>query len=159
MRETMAYKPLFGSREREQVWQLECLAAHKAGRGEFPICVHCELPVTPDQAWDRAHITVPRALGGKQVGVGHRRCNQQDNHKVVTPMVAKAERVRKKFVGITGPGLGRSPMRCGRRSLQSRTMGHGVQRRQSHAEKHAAFLRARYFVQVDDFSEPLEVQP
>ena len=79
----MAYKPLFGSKPREQVWQLECLAAHVAGRGELPICVHCEQPVGPGQAWDRAHVTVPRAFGGKSVGVGHRKCNQLDNNQVV----------------------------------------------------------------------------
>ena len=155
----MAYKPLFGSTKREQVWQLECLAAHRAGRGPLPICVHCDLPVTPDQAWDRAHVTVPRALGGKSVGVGHRKCNQEDNHRVVTPMGAKAEAVRKKFVGIKGPGLGRAPMRCGRRSKLTKTMRHGVQPRLSQAQKHREFLQRRYFIEVDDFSEPLEVQP
>lgn len=161
----MAYTPLFGSRQREQVWQLECLAAYQAGRGNYPICVHCDRPVTPSDAWDRAHVTVPRALGGKSVGVGHRRCNQQDNNQVVTPMVAKAERVRKKHVGIAGPGLGRSPMRCGRRSSQRRTMRGQIVKRQTYAEQHRQFLRDRYgigcaepvFAEVDDFSAPLEV--
>lgn len=153
----MAYKPLFGSRQREQVWQLECLAAHKAERGQYPICVHCDLPVTPDQAWDRAHVTVPAALGGKQVGVGHRKCNQLDNNQVVTPMVAKAEAVRKKHVGITGPGLGNHPMRCGRRSRERKTFGHGVQTRQK--ETHLQWRARRCFLDVEDFSEPIEVQP
>jgi hypothetical protein len=146
----MAYNPLFGSKLREQVWQLECLAAHRAGRGQYPICVHCDLPVTPGQAWDRSHVTVPRVFGGKLVGVGHRRCNQRDNNLVVTPTAAKATRVHKQHVGITGPGLGRAPMRCGRRSLQSKTMRHGVQPRLSHAEKHAAFLAKRF-----GFNQPL----
>jgi hypothetical protein len=159
MREAMAYKPKFGTTLREQVWQLECLVAHKAERGQYPICVHCDQPVTPDQAWDRAHITVPRALGGKSVGVGHRKCNQRDNNEVVTPMVAKAEAVRKKHVGITGPGLGPQPMRFGRRSMQRKTMRHGVQPRLTLAQKHRDFLRRRYFLDVEDFSEPLEVQP
>lgn len=153
----MAYKPRFGSIQREQVWQLECLAAHKAGRGEFPICVHCDAPVTPDQAWDRSHITIPRAFGGKSVGVGHRKCNQKDNNEVVTPTVAKAERVRKNFCGITGPGLGRAPMSCGRRSGQTKTMNGGIKQRLTGAQKHAEFLRRRYFLDVADFSEPLEV--
>ncbi|WKA31579.1 hypothetical protein [Bradyrhizobium roseum] len=145
----MAYRPRFGSREREQVWQLECLAAHKAERGKFPICVHCDGPVTPDQAWDRAHITVPRAFGGKSVGVAHRRCNQDDNHLVVTPAAAKARETFKKFVGIKGVGLGPTPMQGGRRSLQSKTMRHGVQPRLTGAQKHAAFMRKRYlFIEV-----------
>jgi len=153
----MAYKPMFGSKLREQVWQLECLVAHKAGRGQYPICSHCDRPVTPDQMWDRAHVTVPRALGGKSVGVGHRLCNQLDNNKVVTPTVAKAERVRKKHVGITGPGLGRAPMRCGRRSKQRKTMGHGVQPRQTHAQKHREFMARRRFVEVEGVSGEIEV--
>lgn len=153
----MAYKPIFGSKLREQVWQLECLAAYKAERGKYPICVHCDLPVTPDQAWDRSHVTVPRALGGKSVGVGHRRCNQEDNHNVVTPMVAKAEAVRKKFVGIDGPGLGPQPMRFGRRSSESKTMRHGIQPRLTGAQKHREFLARRYFIDVDDIDGAIEV--
>lgn len=153
----MAYKPLFGTKLREQVWQLECLVSRKAGRGDYPICVHCDIPVTPGQAWDRSHVDVPRALGGKSVGVGHRACNQLDNNLVVTPTVAKAEAVRKKHVGITGPGLGRHPMQCGRRTLRSKTMGNGVQPRKTHAQKHREFLAKRYFVEVDDFSAPFEV--
>lgn len=155
----MAYKPLFGSKLREQVWQLECLVSHKAGRGKYPICVHCDLPVTPKDAWDRAHITVPRALNGKSVGVGHRKCNQQDNNLVVTPMVAKAEAVRKKHVGITGPGLGQAPMRCGRRSRERKTMRHGVQPRLTGKQKHQDFLRKRYFLQVEDIDGEIEVSP
>lgn len=135
---------LFGSKLREQVWQLECLAAYKAGRGRLPICVHCDQPVTAGQAWDRAHVTVPRAFGGKSVGVGHSLCNQRDNNEVVTPAFAKAEAVRKKHFGIDGPGLGPKPMRCGRRSGQTATMNRGVQRRLTHAEKHRAFLAKRY---------------
>lgn len=155
----MAYKPLFGSKLREQVWQLECLAAHKAERGEYPICPHCDLPVTPDQAWDRVHVTVPRAFKGKSVAVGHRKCNHLDNNLVVTPRAAKADRVWKKHVGIKGPGLGKSPMRCGRRSKQRKTMHHGVQPRKSLAQQHREFLQKRYFIEVDDIDGPIEVQP
>ena len=144
----MAYKPLFGSKAREQVWKLGCEAAQEAARGEFPICVHCDLPVKPGQDWDRAHVGVPRALGGDTVGVGHRRCNRLDNNRVVTPIVAKADSVRKKHLGIAGPGLGRTRMPCGRRSMLSKTMSHGVQPRLSLADRHAALLRARSFFGV-----------
>jgi hypothetical protein len=156
MREAMAYKPRFGTKLREQVWQLECLAAYKAGRGNLPICPHCDQPVTPGQDWDRAHITVPRAFGGKSVGVGHRLCNQLDNNQVVTPAASKAREVYKKHHGISGPGLGNSPMRAGRRSRERATMNHGVQPRRTHAEKHRDFLRRRYFLDVQDFSAPIE---
>lgn len=154
----MAYKPLFGSREREQVWQLECLAAHNAERGKFPICIHCDLPVVPPQAWDRAHVTVPRAFGGKSVGVGHQKCNQLDNNLLVTPAAAKADAVRKKYAGVSGPGLGLHAMPGGRRSRITKTMRGGVQPRLTLAQRHREFLRNRFFVDVEDFSEPLEVQ-
>lgn len=153
----MAYKAQFGTKARDYLYSREKTAAHLAARGNFPICPHCDQPVTPGQAWDRAHVTVPRAFGGKSVGVGHRTCNQLDNNQVVTPAVAKADAVRKKHLGIKGPGLGKSPMRCGRRSRQRKTMGHGVQPRLTHAEKHAAFLKARYFVEVDDVDGAIEV--
>jgi len=155
----MAYTPRFGSSLREQVWQLECLAAYKAGRGEFPICPHCDLPVTPDQAWDRVHVTVARAFGGKSVAVGHRRCNQRDNNAVVTPRAAKADRVFKKHVGIKGPGLGKSPMRCGRRSNERKTMRHGIQPRRSLAQQHREFIKKRFFLEVDDIDGSIEVFP
>jgi hypothetical protein len=159
MRETMAYKPQFGSKARDYLYSREKTAAYLAGRGNHPICPHCDLPVTPDQAWDEAHITVPRAFGGKSTGVGHRRCNQLDNNEVVTPAFAKAEAVRKKHLGIKGPGLGRAPMRCGRRSRQRKTFAHGVQPRQTYAERHRAFISKRYFVEVEDIDGEIEVQP
>lgn len=155
----MAYTPRFGTKLREQVWQLECLAAYRAGRGKLPICIHCDQPVTPGQDWDRAHIEVPRAFGGKSVGVGHRKCNQRDNNLVVTPAAGKAREVYKKHHGISGPGLGNSPMRCGRRSGQRKTMNHGVQPRLTLAQQHKAFLARRYFLEVDDVDGPIEVWP
>jgi len=153
----MSYKPQFGSKAREALYSREAFKAHLEGQGKFPICHHCNLPVTPDQDWDAAHIDVPRALGGNRVGVGHRRCNQEDNNKVVTPMAAKAREVWKRHVGIKGPGLGGNPMQCGRRSGLRKTMRGNVVPRQSLAEKHREFIARRYFVEVEDFSEPLEV--
>jgi hypothetical protein len=159
MRETMAYKYRFGTKLRDQTWALEKLAAYRAGRGELPICVHCAQPVMIGDAWDVAHVDIPRAFGGKSVACGHRHCNQRDNNEVVTPAVAKADRVHRKHVGIDGPGLGNAPMQAGRRSLISKTMRHGVQPRLTQAQKHRDFMRKRYFVEVDDVSGPLEVWP
>lgn len=142
----MAYKPQFGSRHRDYVYSEAKTAAQLAGRGDFPICPHCQLPVTPGQAWDECHVGVPKVFGGKSKVPGHRRCNQLDNNQVVTPAAAKANEVRKRHLGIKGPGLGRAPMRGGVRSKERKTMHGGVVRRQSHAEAHAAFLQARYGV-------------
>jgi hypothetical protein len=144
MREAMAYRPQFGTRHRDYVFGEARDAAKLAGRGDHPICPHCDLPVTPGQNWDEVHVNVPRCFGGKSKAVGHRSCNQRDNNANVTPAFAKAERVRKRHFGITGPGLGKHPMQCGRRSKLKKTIGHGVQRRLTHAEKHAKFLRDRY---------------
>ena len=153
----MAYRAKFRTKARDYLYSREKHAAGLAGRGDFPICPHCDLPVTPDQAWDEVHIDIPRAFGGKSTGVGHRECNQRDNHRVVTPAFAKCEEVRKKFVGIKGPGLGPAPMQCGRRSQLTKTMRHGVQPRQTYAEKHADFLRRRFFIDVEDIDGPIEV--
>lgn len=155
----MVYRYRFGTKLRDQTWALEKLAAYKAGRGELPICVHCDGPVMVGQAWDVAHVDIPRSFGGKSVACAHRRCNQRDNNLVVTPAAAKSERVRKKHLGTNGAGLGNAPMRCGRRSLQTKTMNRGVQPRLTLAQRHRAFLAKRYFLDVEDFSEPLEVQP
>lgn len=149
----MAYKPMFGSRHREKLWIQDVFKARMAGRGDLPICPHCDLPVTADQAWDEAHVGTPRCFGGKMTGVGHRRCNQLDNNQVVTPLAAKANEVRKRHLGITGPGLGKSPMRCGRRSTEKKTFNGGVQPRLTMAQRHRAFLRKRYFLDAQ------EVQP
>jgi len=163
----MAYTYRFGTKLRDQTWALEKLAAYKAERGDQPVCVHCDRPIMIGDAWDVAHVTVPRAFGGKSVGCGHRLCNQQDNNAFVTPAFSKAERVRKNHVGITGPGLGEFPMQGGRRSRVTKTMRHGVQPRLTLAQRHREFLARRYgigcaepaFIEVEDFSEPLEVGP
>jgi hypothetical protein len=145
----MAYKPKFGTRRRESLYQREQLAAHKAGLGKFPICVHCNLPVTPDQSWDEAHIDVPKCLGGKSVGVGHRLCNRLDNNEVVTPMAAKVRRKRLRHLGVTGPGLGKHPLPAGRRSKVSKTINNGVQPRLTLGERLAALKARRSFGVVE----------
>lgn len=140
----MATNWQFGSKARERLYSRETFTAYQAGRGEHPICPHCDLPVTPDQAWDRAHVDVPAALGGNRVGVGHRKCNQLDNNQVVTPMVARVKRKRDRHLGIKGPGLGKNPMRCGRRSKQKAKVGGGVVPRLTLAQQLRALEEKRY---------------
>jgi hypothetical protein len=157
MREAMAYKAQFGTKARDYLYSREKNFAAINGRGKFPICPHCDLPVTPDQAWDEVHVDIPRAFGGKSTAVGHRDCNRRDNNLVVTPAFAKSEEVRKKFVGIKGPGLGPAPMRCGRRSQLTKTMRNGVQPRKSLGQRHQEFMAKRYFVEVEDIDGAIEV--
>jgi len=140
----MRYRPRFGTKRRDDLYAREALAAHKAGRGPHPICPHCDLPVTTDQAWDEAHIGAPRCFGGKETGVGHMLCNRLDGAKNVTPAAAKARRVRMKHLGITGPGLGPHPLPAGRRSSISKSVSGPVKPRLTHAQKHAAFMARRY---------------
>lgn len=147
----MAYKPMFGSKKREALWQCEVLAAYKAGRGREPICNLCDLPVTVHDAWDESHDRGrAKAFGGKSVGIAHRLCNRLHGQQVVVPAVAKSNAVRKRYLGITGPGLGRFPMQGGRRSRISKTMRHGVQPRLTLAEKHARTMAALRIVPIGD---------
>ncbi len=93
---------------------------------EFPDCNLCGLPVTVGHAWDESHVPVPKALGGTETGIAHRVCNHIHNNKVVTPVVAKVKRLRRKHLGVVRPGMGKHRMPGGRASGQSRTMRHGV---------------------------------
>lgn len=54
--------------------------------------------------------------------------------------IAKARAVEAFHLGITGPGLGRSPMRAGRRSRETKTFRHGVQPRRTGAERHRELM-------------------
>lgn len=144
----MARQYRFGTKRRTELYDREAAIAQATGRGPFPICVHCNLPVEPGQAWDEAHDGVPACFGGTVTGVGHRDCNRRDNNENVTPAAAKAERVRKKHVGIIGPGLGRHPMDGGRRTPVTKTMRGGVKPHLTQAQKLAATLARRSFSQV-----------
>lgn len=85
-------------RQREELYDREADKARAMGRGEHPICNLCDLPVAPGQEWDESHVGRPAALGGRDVGVAHRRCNRRHGAQVVTPMVAKAKRARQKHI-------------------------------------------------------------
>lgn len=131
---------------RSELWRRDALNAYLEGRGRFPICPHCDLPVIPGQAWDKCHVGAARWSGGRRLQVGHRLCNQLHNHRVDTPAFAKSNRVRNNHIGASGPGLGKHPMRAGRRSQLSKSMRHGLVVRLTHAQKHARFLASRAIV-------------
>lgn len=152
----MSYKAMFGSLKREALWQRERIKAYLSGRGDCPICNLCDEPVTADQPWHESHHRdQPKVFGGKSVGVAHAECNTRHNNEVVTPAVAHCNRVRKRFLGLAGPGLGRYPMAAGRRSKITKTMRGGVQPRRSLAEKHAATMAKRAIVSVEVAAPPL----
>lgn len=156
----MATRWQFGTKHRDYLYS-ECkTAAQLAGLGNFPICNICQIEVLPIDAWDESHAPEhPKVFGGKSKAIAHRKCNRDHGAQVVVPLVAKADAVRKKFLGITGPGLGKHPMQAGRRSGISRGMDGRIKPRLTLSQKHQAFLAKRAIVpvEVDDFSEPLEV--
>ena len=138
------YRPLFGSRRREALWQRETLVAHRAGQGPHPVCNLCGLPVVPGQDWDESHDPGrAKAFGGKLTAIAHRLCNLRHGSQTVTPALAKAARVRRKHLGIAGPGLGDRPMRGGRRSLQKRSVSGRVLPRLTLSQRMAALNAKR----------------
>jgi hypothetical protein len=135
------YQYRFNSKRRENAWYAAKAAARVAGLGSNPICNLCSRPVLETDAWDESHDPgKAKVFGGKETGVAHRRCNHDHGAKVVTPMKAKADRVRRRHIGASGPGLGKSPMRGGRRDNFKITMGGGRKPRLTGAERHAAMV-------------------
>lgn len=100
------------TKQREALYESEAGKAREAGRGEFPICNLCDMPITRGREWDESHDpTKPRWLGGQVTGIAHRRCNRLHNNSHDTPLYAKSERVRKRFMDFT---RSQSPLPGGR---------------------------------------------
>ena len=88
------------TRQRQALYEVEAERAKLLG-SEFPCCNLCSLPIRPGQAWDVSHDAhKPRAMGGTEVGLAHRRCNRMHGSLVVTPLMAKLARIRKKHLDI-----------------------------------------------------------
>ena len=133
----------------------EALYDRCRGDQEFPACNICGLPVDGTrQAWDESHDPEgpPRALGGTETGVAHRDCNRRHGAQVVVPMLAKADRVRQKFIGAS---ISRAAMPCGRASRFKRTIGGRVVPRLSRAEKLASPRKYRQPNALDDLTDAL----
>jgi hypothetical protein len=60
------------------------------------------------------------------------------------PSIAKAKRQADFHQGITGPGLGRSPMAAGRLSRLKKTFHHGVVPRLKQTELYRRFMREHF---------------
>lgn len=100
------------TKQREELYRSECEKAREAGRGDYAICNICTFPILPGREWDESHDpTKPRWLGGEVTGIAHRKCNRQHNNEIDTPLYAKNERVRKRFMDFT---RSRTPMQGGR---------------------------------------------
>lgn len=100
------------SREREALYASEAGKARDAERGDFPICRLCDHPIVAGSLWDENHQGhKPAWLGGVTDGISHRRCNRLHNNHHDTPLFAKSERVRKRYLDFT---RSRTPMSGGR---------------------------------------------
>jgi hypothetical protein len=126
------------ARFRETVWE----ASEVEGNGTVS-CNLCHGRVWPTDSWAVSHVGTPAALGGTDIGVAHKLCNDRDNISFVIPLVARAKRLRRRHLGITGPGLGDNPLPGGRRANVSkklngevvpRVAGKGAKHRQTMAQ-------------------------
>lgn len=98
----MTFRRRLSSKQREALYQQEAAKAREEGRGEYPICRLCDMPITAGQLWDTNHEGhKPRWLGGQIDGISHRRCNALNAHTYATPLYAKSQRVRKKHLDFT----------------------------------------------------------
>ena len=150
----MVYRPMFNSKRRETVWLRGKHEAFTAGRGKQPICPHCDLPVFETDDWDECHHPhAARAFGAgngvEAVTPGHHRCNLDHAARVVTPAVAKSNRIRRKHIGAWRPGMGKHAMPGGRRAGFKIGIGGGLKPRLTNAQRHRTFLAAQALTDAD----------
>lgn len=108
----MTFRRRLTGKQREALHESEAEKAREAGRGEHPICKLCDLPIEPGREWDENHQAhKPRWLGGAVDGISHRYCNRRHNNRHDTPLFAKSERIRKRFLDFK---RSRTPMPGGR---------------------------------------------
>jgi len=106
----------------------EALYDRCRGDDKFPICNLCGFPVDgTSQAWDESHFPIAASFGGTETGVAHRTCNRRRNNEVDTPQNAKANRIRRNFIGAS---VSSYPMRGGRDDTIKRTMSGRVVKRE-----------------------------
>lgn len=117
---------------REELWD----ACMDAATG-FVFCNLCGGRVQATEPWHESHIGAPKALEGNSVGIAHKRCNEMDNLTFVIPLVVRAKRLYRRHVGITGPGLGDTPLPAGRRSSFTKKLNGKVEPRLTQSQKHA----------------------
>lgn len=89
------------SEQRMKLYLSECERSKLLEKGEYPICNLCGLQVKPPQQWDVSHDAhLPHAMGGNEVAIAHTRCNRLHGCTVVSPLMAKLKRIRKKHLDI-----------------------------------------------------------
>lgn len=129
---------------RDRAFLAEANKAYAETGDPRPICNLCGGRINPNDRWDISHFPIAKVFGGTRTGLAHARCNREHGAAVVTPAKAKADRVRRRHVGASGPGLGRNPMPAGKRSRLTKTFRNGVQMRRSLGEKVREYKAARF---------------
>lgn len=106
----------------------------------------CNAQLTPGNriydhiiAWEISHDS---SFGNCQVICT--RCDREKKTPADARRIAETRHKRDFHLGITGPGLGRSPMRGGRRSRERKTFRHGVVPRVTQQEAHRRMIAKRY---------------
>jgi hypothetical protein len=90
--------------QREELWQAEAAKACEQGRGPNPICNLCTFDILPGSEWHESHDPLkPKWLGGEITGIAHAKCNRRHNNQHDTPLYARNERVRKRFMDFRVP--------------------------------------------------------
>lgn len=116
--------PRLTTRARRALYEAAVQAAKASGR-EHPACNLCPHPILPGQKWEASHCPHrPRWL--KDVppsAIAHRRCNRIWNNEHDTPLYAKNNRVRDRFLDIK---RARNPLPGGRDDKRKITMGRSV---------------------------------
>lgn len=85
--------------QREELWQAQAAKARASNRGDHPICKLCDFAILPGSEWHENHEGhKPYWLGGKVDGISHAKCNRRHNNTHDTPLFARNERVRKRFM-------------------------------------------------------------
>jgi len=99
-------RPRSRTKAREALYQRECEKARAAGLGDYPICNLCGFPVLPGRLWDESHDpALPRARGGTETAIAHRKCNRRHGAEVVVPTLAKTKRQWRDHRGIADLGI------------------------------------------------------
>ena len=116
--------------DRERLYDREAAKARAIGFS-YPQCNLCGLEIGPGHRWHESHVGRPKALGGKETGMAHDKCNLEHNNRFVTPQIAKAKRQARKHKGAFQTA---TPLPFGRKSSKSKKINGEIVERKSQGQ-------------------------
>ena len=125
--------------DRERLYDREAAKARAIGFS-YPQCNLCGLEIAPGHRWHESHVGRPKALGGKETGMAHDKCNLDHNNRFVTPSVAKAKRQARVHKGCKQTA---TPLPFGRNSNRSKKLNGEIVERLTLGQKLARMREAR----------------